>query len=340
MRSTRSTRASRSTFRARRTRRSPDDHAVATINDDDELSGPLTLSVSDTSVIEELNAQASFTVSLSEPTSATVSVDYATADGSAIQPGDYTQSSGTLIFTPGQTTKTVIVPISEDALDEIAETFSLVLSSPTGATIADGSGTGTISDDDLPPGVSVGDATVTEGNAGSVTAQFTISLTGPSAKTASVDWSTADVSATQPGDYAPAGGTVSFSPGQTSKKVSVPSTATRSTSTMRRSRSIYRPDQRNADRRRGTGTITDDDQPVSASIGDISLSEGTGGTTAATFPVTLSAVSGRAITIAYATADGSARQPSDYTSTTGTLVIPAGAAERDDHRAGRRRQRR
>ena len=134
----------------------------ATINDDDELSAPLTVSVADTSAIEQLDPDAVFTVSLSEPSSGPVTVHYATTDGTAAQPGDYAETSGTLTFTPGQTTKTVTVPVADDALDEPAETFSLDLDSPTGATIAgDGSALATVADDDLPPGISVGDATVT-----------------------------------------------------------------------------------------------------------------------------------------------------------------------------------
>ena len=59
-----------------------------------------------------------------------MTVQYATANGSATAPGDYTATSGSLTFAPGQTTKTVSVPVNGDALDEIDETFNLNLSVP------------------------------------------------------------------------------------------------------------------------------------------------------------------------------------------------------------------
>ena len=100
---------------------------------------------------------------------------YATADGTATQPADYAQTSGTLTFTPGQTTKTVNVPVVNDALDEADETFTLVLSGPSNAALGDGSGAATIIDADDPPSMSIGDVTVTEGTGpGTTNAVFTV----------------------------------------------------------------------------------------------------------------------------------------------------------------------
>ena len=82
--------------------------------------------------------------------------------------------SGTLTFAAGQTTQTVTVPVNGDVLDEVDETFSVNLSSPVNATIADGQGLGTITDDDAPPTLSIDDVTVTEGDAGTVDATFTV----------------------------------------------------------------------------------------------------------------------------------------------------------------------
>ena len=67
-------------------------------------------------------------------------VNYATVDGTASAPGDYTAKSGTLTFSAGQTTKSVLVSSIQDALDEPNQTFRLQLSSPVAATIADPSG--------------------------------------------------------------------------------------------------------------------------------------------------------------------------------------------------------
>ena len=78
-------------------------------------------------------ADATFSVTLSPATATTVTVGYATADGTAVDPADFDGQSGTLTFAPGETTKTVTVPTVEDALDEDDEEFTLVLSSPVGS---------------------------------------------------------------------------------------------------------------------------------------------------------------------------------------------------------------
>ena len=150
-----------------------------------------------------------------------VSVNWATSNGTAVEPGDYTAASGTVTFFPGQVTKTVSVPVVGDALDEDDETFTVTLSAGLNAIIADGSGVATIVDDDPLPGVSIGDVSVTEGDAGSVAASFTVSLGAPSGRSVSVDWASANGTALAPGDYAAGSGTVSFAAGETSKTVSV-----------------------------------------------------------------------------------------------------------------------
>jgi hypothetical protein len=91
---------------------------------------------------------ASFTVNLSIPSATPVSIDYATASGSATDGVDYGSTHGTLTFAPGQTTATVVVPTVNDSLVEGTEAFTLNLSNPVGATITRGQATGTITDDD------------------------------------------------------------------------------------------------------------------------------------------------------------------------------------------------
>jgi hypothetical protein len=93
-----------------------------------------------------------------------VTVQYATADGTAHAPGDYEAGSGTVTFAAGQTTRTVTVHVNGDLLNENNETYSLNLSGPTNATIGDGQGIGTIVDDDGLPSLSINDVTVTEGD--------------------------------------------------------------------------------------------------------------------------------------------------------------------------------
>lgn len=131
----------------------------------------ITLSVNDTAVTEgnSGSAPATFTVSLSGPSKGTVNVDYATADGTATAPGDYTATSGTLTFAPGETSKQVSVPVVGDTVSEPDERFTLNLSNATGATIADGVGTGIIlNDEPPPPGVTI----VNDHTTGTGTNQF------------------------------------------------------------------------------------------------------------------------------------------------------------------------
>jgi Calx-beta domain/Beta-propeller repeat len=111
---------------------------------------PLTLSINDVSIIEGNTgtANAIFTVSLADISTQTVTVSYATSDGTATAGSDYASISGTLTFAPGQTSQTVTVPINGDVLVEPNETFFVNLSNPTIATIARGQGVGTILDDD------------------------------------------------------------------------------------------------------------------------------------------------------------------------------------------------
>jgi hypothetical protein len=108
------------------------------------------LTVNDVAVSEG-SGHAAFTVSLSGPSPTVVTVEYATADGTAQAGGDYTATSGTLTIPVGDTIATVSVPITDDALYEGDETFSLNLSNATNATISDSEGTGTILNDDLTP---------------------------------------------------------------------------------------------------------------------------------------------------------------------------------------------
>ncbi len=107
-------------------------------------------------------SEAVFTVSLTSVSTLPVTVSYTTANGTALAGSDYTAAGGTITFAPGQTTRTILVPTLDDALSEGSETFVINLSNPTGATIADGQGAGTIADNEpfLPR---VGSVTVNDG---------------------------------------------------------------------------------------------------------------------------------------------------------------------------------
>lgn len=127
-----------------------DAQGVATITDDD---APPLLSVNDTSVIEG-NAgttTATFTASLTAPGANAVTFNWATVVGSATAGVDYVAASGSRTIAAGSTSTTFDVNVNGDVLDEADETFGITLSAPGNATIGDGSGLGTITDDDPPP---------------------------------------------------------------------------------------------------------------------------------------------------------------------------------------------
>ena len=112
------------------------------------IIGPAALSVADATANENSDAGLSFTVSLDRVSTLTVTVDYATSDGTATAGEDYTAASGTLTFNPGDAAKAINVPVLDDAIDDGGETVTLTLSNATNARIADGTATGTIENSD------------------------------------------------------------------------------------------------------------------------------------------------------------------------------------------------
>ena len=115
------------------------------------VEGPVAVSVADARAREGEDETIDFAVSLSRAASGRVSVTWATADGTATAGSDYTRASGKLRFAPGETEKTISVPVLDDAHDEGAETFTLRLTASSGAAIADGVATGTIENTDHMP---------------------------------------------------------------------------------------------------------------------------------------------------------------------------------------------
>ena len=115
------------------------------------VRGPVAVSVADARAREGEDETIDFAVTLSRAAAAPVAVAYATADGSATAGSDYTARKGELTFDPGETAKTVSVPVLDDAHDEGEETMRLGLSAASGAVIADGVATGTIENTDHMP---------------------------------------------------------------------------------------------------------------------------------------------------------------------------------------------
>jgi hypothetical protein len=174
-----------------------------------------------------------FTVALSAPSGKTVSVNFNTADGTAQSPTDYQAASGTLVFNPGETKKTVAVAVNGDTIPEPDENFTLALSNPVNATFpqfqpAPPFAVGVIWDDDS-PGIhfSAPNYVVNEKD-GSVT--ISVVRRGDASAAASVDYSATgiaaapsanDTVASNRADFTPAFGTLRFAPGESEKSFTV-----------------------------------------------------------------------------------------------------------------------
>jgi len=276
-----------------------------------------------------------FTVTLSAVYDAPVTVAYATADltpdeeswnGPGAKAGvDYTATSGTLTILAGQTSGTITVLVNGDRLGESDELFFVNLSNPTtNAHLGSSQAFGNIVDDE--PYVSIGEGgTVFEGNSGTKSMTFTVSLSAAPDAPVTVTYATGDGSATAGGDYQTKTGTLTFAAGETSKTITVLVNGDRlgeydesfyvnlTGATGARIGNGY-----------GSGIIQDDEPRIS--ISDVSRAEGKRGqTTLFTFTVTLSAAYDQAVTMSYRTVNGTATSGSgDYVARTGTLTFAPG----------------
>ncbi len=266
------------------------------------------LSVADAEATEEDDAALGFVVTLNPAAARTVTVDYATSDGTATAGDDYTATSGKLTFAVGDTSKTVSVPIADDSVDDGGETVTLTLSNATVAEISDASATGTIGDDDA-NSAPTGAPTITG------TAQVGETLT---ASTAGIDdadglddaefsyqWigndgSDADIAGATGQTYTPGANDVG-------KTLKVRVTFTDDGGTAETLTSA------------ATGAVV---ARSALSVADAQASEEDD--TALEFVVTLSPAAARTVTVDYATADGTATAGADYTATSGTLTFAVG----------------
>ena len=176
----------------------PDAVTLRIRNDD----GVPALSIADASVDEGDSGSTTldFTVTLDRAATATVTVNWATSDGTATAGTDYTAATGSLTFDAGDSSKTVSVTVTDDDVDEPNETFTVTLAVHSGATIEDGTATGTITDDDATPTVTLTltpDSISETGGASTVTA----SLDHPSSQATTVTVTLAPVPPAVAGDY-------------------------------------------------------------------------------------------------------------------------------------------
>lgn len=294
------------------------------------------LNIADATVVEgdAGTANLTFQVSLTGgPADGPVTVDYAATEGTASAPADFTAGAGTATIPAGQSSTTITVPVAGDDALEPDETVRVSLTNPSGADIDDAGAIGTITNDDeappAPPVVSIADVGVDEGDTGTTAATFAVSLDRPApAGGTTVSFATANGTAAAPGDFEAKTGTVTVPQGQSTAEVTVDvkgDFALEPDETF--SVALSAPQNGTIGDGSATGTIRNDDvAPPTASIGDVTVVEGDAGTTTATFAITLSAAARQAVTLSYATANGTAVAPGDFTAKSGTVTIPAGSS--------------
>ncbi|MDP8943728.1 MAG: hypothetical protein M3N16_06390, partial [Actinomycetota bacterium] len=289
--------------------------------------------------------EARFTVALTAPTLRTVSIDYATADGTAKAGEDYTARSGSsqnetaLVFNPGETEKTVTVPVLGDALDEDdEETARLSISNAENANLDETRDEGTlrIADDDLPPRMSIGDVVLEEGDVGEVTARVPVSLSAPSGRRVAVDYATEDDTAKGAQDYARRSGSaqggdaLAFAPGQTQKTIDVPVLGDdRDEPTEAFRVALSSALNATLEKSAGVVTIVDNDPQPRISVTDVRVDEGNSGAREAVFTVSLTNTSDSPISVRYATADETAKAGEDYESRSGALTFDPGERRKE-----------
>ena len=295
-----------------------DGTAVGTIVDDDPLP---VLSIGDSSAAEAESVD--FTVLLQTVSGRTVTVPWSTAPSATGSPAsptvDYTPASGTLTFTPGSTTAKIRVATLPDSTSESDETFQVRLGEPTNAVVGDAVAIGTVHDDDGVPRIFVADTEVDEDDSPAI---FSVTLSNTSSRAVIVDYATSDGTATQPGDYATEQGSLTIPAGSTAGEVSVAivnDDDDEGTETFHLALSNPRNAVIAEDAGTATATIRDDES-TTIDIADAQASEGDG---TIEFEVTLTRASSSAITVDYATFDGTATQPEDYTAASGTVTVPA-----------------
>lgn len=294
------------------------------ITDCDPAAPPPTFSINDVSATE--GGLLTFTVTKSGTTSNSYSVDYATANGSAIG-SDYTSGSGTLTFAAADTTKSVTIQTTDDATVEDGETLVLNLSNVTGdAGIIDFQGVGSINDNEseTPPVFKIGNSAANDGG----NLVFTVTKTGIVARTYRINFATAG-NPPFGGVFQDSTGTLTFGPAEATKTVTVPtfeaaSGGQNTQMTVQLSgatggATIGFPSY-------GNGTIIDNEgaPPPTYYIGDAIGTEGVG----VTFTITRAGSTGFSKTINYSTQNnGTATVGVDYVGANGgTVTFAAGQA--------------
>lgn len=237
---------------------------------DDDASPSLRVEAGGCSIVEGNagNATCAFVVRVHPVSGRAVTFNTSTASVDATAGSDYVSQAETArSISAGQTTLTIPVTVLGDLVDEPNEQFRLNVGGIQNAIGVDLPATGTILDDDGAPTLSISDATLIEGDSGTSTMSFTLNLQPPSAQSASVDWATAGESALSGTDFVAASGGASFTPGQTTRSVSVEIRGdTEVEADERLFVTISGAQNAQLGDAQAAGTILDDDAPTSDSV--------------------------------------------------------------------------
>jgi hypothetical protein len=295
------------------------DSATLTILDDDPMPA---LSIDDVTASES-EPSMTFRVTLSAVSGLAAEVDFETNDGTAIAGVDYVAASGTLTIPAGTTEGQIVVDLIDNLVDESTRTFTVDLSKPVHASLDKAQGVGTILDNDGAPEIAFSSATYSVSEA-QESASITVSLTGATALTATVQYATGGGTATPGEDYTPASGSLTFTPGLTSQSFAIPILPD----------GIYEGDETVGLSLQGpvsatlgldsaTLTILDDDDPpeIAFSSAAYSVSEAQ---ESASITVTLTGATALTATVQYATGGGTATPDEDYTPVSGRLTFTPG----------------
>lgn len=298
--------------------------ATGTILNDDSPS--VSIAVSPASVSEDGAANLVYTVTLSQASLTATNVNFAFS-GTTTSGTDFAAVANPLVIAAGATSGTITINPTADATIELDETVVVTLTAGTGYTVgAPPAATGTILNDDL-PNLTINDVAVDEGDAGTTTASFTVSLSAPAGPGGvTFDIATANNTATAGVDYVarslvaqiiPAGAsTYTFDVLINGDLLNEPLERFFVNVTNVSGAAVVDP--------QGRGTIQNDDAIPTLSINDVTLVEGNSGFTNAVFTVSLNAASAQNVTVNYATTNGTANAGSDYSATGGILTFAPG----------------
>jgi len=273
------------------------------------------ITIGDVTIVEghDGTQNAEVEVYVTEPHGNSIGVSYRTVNGSALAGSDFDAVSGRLLFKRNDLSKTILVPIRGDRVIENDELFSIRLSSPKGAKIADGECVVTIADDE--PRISIYDASLVEGNEDTSLMKFTVSLTHAHDLPITVDYNMTDGSAIDGLDYIASAGTLTFAENETSQEIEVevigdrvPEWDKSFTVNLTSSDAVINDSE-------ATGTIWDNEPRISIwdsyNYGESTM----------TFYVSLAMPYDEPVTVDFTTLDGMAFAGVDYVAQAGTLTF-------------------